>query len=87
MQIIFFGEAGSVPERRKMTELISLCETDLRTTPRLESGQSRNGVGAMEAYEIMRTPAIAVVRDDGSPLRIWQGELPSFAELSYYYHS
>ncbi len=40
-----------------------------------------------EVYSIMAFPAIAVVRDDGQLVALWQQTLPTFEELSIKYSS
>jgi hypothetical protein len=49
---------------------------------------SRLGIGFVESYDVIGRPAVALVRADGSPVQIWQGEenLPSARELSYLAH-
>ncbi len=46
---------------------------------------SREGSSTASLYDIMQYPAILALRDDGSVLRIWQGDmLPVMNEVAYY---
>lgn len=45
----------------------------------------REGGAMASLYDVMRYPAILVLRDDGSLLKSWEGEsLPLMDELAYY---
>jgi hypothetical protein len=46
---------------------------------------SREGAALASLYDIMNYPAIMVLRDDGSPSMIWQGDqLPLMDEVESY---
>lgn len=46
---------------------------------------SREGIATATLYDIMSYPAILALRDDGSVLRSWEGEmLPLMDEIAYY---
>lgn len=46
---------------------------------------SRDGDATALLYDIMQYPAILALRDDGSVLKSWEGEmLPVMNELAYY---
>jgi hypothetical protein len=46
---------------------------------------SRDGMAMASLYDIMRYPTILALRDDGSILRSWEGEvLPLMDEVAYY---
>ena len=46
------------------------------------------GIQLAEHYDVMGRPAVVLVRDDGSPVQIWQGEdgLPTPADVAYLAH-
>lgn len=45
----------------------------------------RDGIAMASLYDIMSYPAILALRDDGSVLHSWQGEmLPLMDEVAYY---
>jgi hypothetical protein len=51
----------------------------------LVSLESVEGADLAELYGVSVYPAVLVMRDDGSLLRLWQGgQLPLMDELSYY---
>ena len=46
---------------------------------------SRDGIAMSSLYDIMQYPAILALRDDGSVLKSWEGEmLPVMNEIAYY---
>ena len=46
---------------------------------------SREGIAMATLYDIMSYPAILALRDDGSVLKSWEGEmLPLMDEVAYY---
>jgi hypothetical protein len=49
---------------------------------------SPRGIQLVENYDIMGRPAVALIRDDGSPVQIWQGEdgMPAPSEVEYLAH-
>ena len=56
-------------------------------TGRLEvvDADSREGIATATLYDIMSYPAILALRDDGSVLKSWEGEmLPLMDEVAYY---
>jgi hypothetical protein len=54
----------------------------------LVDADSPRGVDLAEHYEIVGRPAVLVVRDDGSPVQVWQDaeQLPNPGEISYLTH-
>lgn len=46
---------------------------------------SRDGIAMASLYDVMQYPAILALRDDGSVLKSWEGEmLPVMNEIAYY---
>ena len=46
---------------------------------------SREGIAMATLYDVMSYPAILALRDDGSVLKSWEGEmLPLMDEVAYY---
>jgi hypothetical protein len=46
---------------------------------------SREGIATATLYDVMSYPAILALRDDGSVLKSWEGEmLPLMDEVAYY---
>lgn len=54
----------------------------------LVDADSPRGIGMVESYDIMGRPALALIREDGTPVQVWQGEdgLPTVADVSYLAH-
>lgn len=46
-------------------------------------GDDAESVRLRQMYDITTRPAVLVTLDDGSYVRMWQGVLPSAAELAY----
>jgi hypothetical protein len=87
MKILVIGEAKSPEQREELDYLVEQCDKLLDGQVERRSSTSRAGVGTMEAYDILNTPAVLVVRDDGGVVAMWQHSLPLFSDVSYYYHS
>jgi hypothetical protein len=46
---------------------------------------SRDGIATASLYDVMQYPAILALRDDGTVLKSWEGEmLPVMNEIAYY---
>ena len=46
---------------------------------------TRDGYATATLYDVMQYPAVLVIRDDGSILKAWEGEmLPLMDEIAYY---
>lgn len=45
---------------------------------------SPDGVAKCTLYSIIMYPSVVAIRDDGSLLKSWSGELPLMEELSFY---
>jgi hypothetical protein len=67
-----------------------LCERLKREQVESEliDADSPRGVQLVEHYAIMGRPAAVLVREDGSPVQVWQGEegLPSPSDVAYLAH-
>lgn len=73
--------------QRQMEDLAKRLEsTDV--IHELIDADSARGTSLCEVLDIMARPAVAVVRDDGSPIEIWQGteQIPPPTEISYFSH-
>jgi hypothetical protein len=54
----------------------------------LLDADSPRGIQLVENYDILGRPAVALIRDDGTPMQIWQGEdgLPAPSDVAYLVH-
>jgi hypothetical protein len=51
----------------------------------LVDADTREGIATASLYDLMNLPAILALRDDGSALQVWQGEmLPLMDEVAAY---
>ena len=49
---------------------------------------SRDGSATASLYDVMQYPAVLALRDDGSVVKSWEGEmLPVMNEVAYYTYS
>ena len=51
----------------------------------LMDADSPRGIQFVENYDVMGRPAVVLVRNDGSPMQIWQGEMnmPMPSDVGY----
>jgi hypothetical protein len=77
---------GSETERLA-TDLAKRLETE-QVDVELIDADSPRGVQLVENYDIVGRPAVALIRDDGSPAQIWQGvdQMPSPPDVGYLAH-
>jgi hypothetical protein len=72
---------------RQMADYAKRLDTQ-QTEYQLVDADSPQGIGIVEAFDVMGRPAIVVSRSDGSPLQVWQysESFPPPAEVSYLAH-
>lgn len=88
MQIVFYGQPDTVLQNREYQRLIRDVRDQLGDDAvAVRDGVSRDSVGQMEVYQIMKTPAILIVRHDGSPVAMWQHSMPTLSDIRYHYQS
>jgi hypothetical protein len=68
-----------------MEALAERLERDEKVEPELLDADSPRGIQLCENYELLGRPAVIVVRDDGSPIKAWQGadDVPAPSEIGY----
>jgi len=51
----------------------------------LLDADSPRGIGVAETYDILGRPAVVLLKSDGAPVKVWQGEegLPPASEIAY----
>ena len=62
--------------------------SDAQVDSLLLDADSPRGIQMVDSYDILDRPAVVLMREDGSPLQIWQGEdsMPSVGDVSYLAH-
>lgn len=60
---------------------------DLPLPYELFSPDSKEGQRVAQLYSVVQYPACVVTQLDGTLVQIWQGRMPTKAELSYYVHT
>ena len=72
---------------RVALEMVKRLHEEQVETEQLDADSPR-GIQMAEHYDVLSRPAIVLVREDGSPVRIWQGEegMPTPADVSYLAH-
>jgi len=75
------------PAERQSADLVDRLVA-AQVDAELLDADSPRGIQLCENYDIMSRPAVALMRADGSPMQIWQGEdsLPSVSDVSYLVH-
>jgi hypothetical protein len=77
----------NTPSQRRVDDMAKkLEEADVEAE--LMDADSPRGIQFVEDYDVMGRPALALIREDGSPVQIWQGEenLPTVSEVAYQAH-
>jgi hypothetical protein len=74
-------------QERVASELADRISREQVETELLDADTPR-GIQLVENYDVTRRPAVALMRDDGSPIQIWQGEdsLPTPSDVAYLAH-
>jgi len=75
------------PSQRLAEDLAGRLEKEQLQVEQMDADSAR-GIQFTENYDILGRPAVALVRDDGSPVQIWQGEdgMPTPSEVEYLAH-
>jgi hypothetical protein len=62
--------------------------TDEQVEAELLDADSPRGIQLAESYDVMARPAVVLIKDDGTPMQVWQGEdsLPAPADVAYLAH-
>ena len=61
---------------------------DEQVQAELLDADSSRGIQMAENYEVFARPSVVLVKDDGTPIEVWQGleGLPSPADVAYLAH-
>jgi hypothetical protein len=72
---------------RPATDLAKRLDNARIATELLDADSAR-GIQLAEHYELLGRPAVLLVRDDGSPIQVWQGidGLPAPSDVAYLAH-
>ena len=75
------------PAERQAEDMAKRLEEEQLEVELLDADTAR-GIQLVENYDILGRPAVALIRDDGSPVQIWQGVegMPTPSEVSYLAH-
>jgi hypothetical protein len=79
---ILFNRA--TPSERQMERLekeLKAAEVEVE----LLDADSPRGIQFAEHYDVMGRPALALIREDGTPTQVWQeeGQFPPVSEVAY----
>ena len=82
--VIYNKDSESEGLARQLASRVEDAQVDIE----LLDADSPRGVQMCDNYDILGRPAVALIRDDGSPLQIWQGadSLPTPSDVSYLAH-
>ena len=74
--------------RRRIEEFVSNFNASNSFSGKLDAinVDTREGISSASLYDVMRYPAVLVVRDDGTMQKLWQGvdEIPLVNEVQAY---
>jgi hypothetical protein len=75
------------PAQRVVERLGKELEAD-QVEMELLDADSPSGIQLVESYDILGRPAVALIRNDGTPVQVWQGEdgLPTSHDVAYLAH-
>ncbi len=75
------------PAERTAAELVGRLEKEQVAAELLDADSAR-GIALAESYDILGRPAVVLVKDDGAPVKVWQGpeEVPVVSEIVYWAH-
>lgn len=74
---LFVAEDGEAAQRL-------VCDAKSRgLAVQLHIGDNQQSNHLRQTYDVTTRPAVLVTLDDGSYVRLWQGILPTIAELNY----
>jgi hypothetical protein len=77
----------NTPTQRIVERLGKELEDD-QVEVELLDADSPSGIQMVESYDILGRPAVALIRTDGTPVQIWQGEdgMPTTHDVAYLAH-
>lgn len=81
MKLLVFGKPTSYAETKSFNTMLERVSMSGRLVEQVDS-TSRDGIARMELFDIVTTPALVVLTDDGRTISTWQYTLPTFEELS-----
>lgn len=81
MKLLVFGQPSVYGQQRSFQQLLERCRANGWIVQQCGT-TSRDDIGMMEAYDIVQTPALALIDDEGRALKLWQFNLPSYDELA-----
>ena len=81
MKLLVFGRPTSYAEQQTFQALLDRAKRAGRTVELVET-TSREGIARMQIYDVVTTPALVVVNDDGVLIAGWQHRVPSYDELN-----
>lgn len=82
---VLYNKATAV--ERPAAELCERLKREQVETELVDADSAR-GIQLAEHYDVMGRPAVLLLRTDGTPLQVWQGEgsLPSPGDVAYLAH-
>lgn len=84
MKLLVFGKPELRVDQIGFDKLLKRCrQADWQLVER--AGTSRDDMATMAIYDVVQTPAMVIVQDDGKPSQIWQHRVPSYEEMATYY--
>lgn len=82
MKLLVFGQPASYADKKAFAKMIEKVERSGKVVEEVDSN-GRDGIARMETYDVVTTPALLVLSDDGSLVSSWQHSMPSYEEISH----
>lgn len=75
------------PNERVANDMVDKLK-DADVDAEVLDADSPRGIQLAENYDILGRPALALMKEDGTPVQIWQGEdgMPPIPDVSYLAH-
>jgi hypothetical protein len=79
--LLFLSEKGTNSRRSSVDDLIKNLKINNIQLEKVDIDSSR-GAERAESYDVVSFPSLALIREDGVVVNIWQGELPDYSFIS-----
>lgn len=79
--LLFLSEKSTNSRRSSVDDLIKNLKINKIQLEKVDIDSAR-GAERAENYDVVRFPSLALIREDGAVVNIWQGELPDYSFIS-----
>ncbi|GDX62981.1 hypothetical protein LBMAG34_5150 [Candidatus Saccharibacteria bacterium] len=79
--LLFLSEKSTNSRRSSVDDLIKNLKINNIQLEKVDIDSAR-GAERAESYDVVSFPSLALIREDGAVVNIWQGELPDYSFIS-----